>query len=131
MHFVRFHSYARSSTLFAQADFPVRPMLRRDKALHLLAECRGDEIWSVDYCRQRGVPDAWIEQAADAHESGFRHHHETIYHQNRVVNQFHGIRDEVLALKIAEVLGMDAKRIASTHLTGIAIVRAIKESLDE
>jgi len=41
-------------------------MIARDRALALLSECLGDEIWSVEHCRLRRVPDAWIEELADA-----------------------------------------------------------------
>ena len=44
-------------------------MLSRLKARMLLSECRGDEIWSAQLCREQGVPEAWIEELADAFES--------------------------------------------------------------
>ena len=45
--------------------------LTRLKALHLLAECTGDDLWSVSHCRLRGVPDHWISELTDCFESGF------------------------------------------------------------
>ena len=63
------------------------------RALARLSECRGDEIWSIEHCRERGVPEDWIDDLSDAFESGYRTDRETIYVGNTSVNQYHGVRD--------------------------------------
>ena len=106
-------------------------MLSRLKARMLLSECRGDEIWAPDTCRQKGVPEAWIEELTDTFESGFRTERETIYEQGRVTNQYNGVRDLHLAHKLAEFLGVDAKRVTEFALGREAEVRALQEAVDE
>ncbi len=39
--------------------------LPRHRALAILEQCRGDEIWSIDHCRQYGVPESWVEELSD------------------------------------------------------------------
>lgn len=104
-------------------------MISRDRALALLSECTGDEIWSLEHCRLRRVPPVWIEQLADTYESGFAADSQTIYHQQRVTNQYHGIRDVDLAVKLGEALGVDIPRATDTALNRAAVVRAIKEAV--
>lgn len=106
-------------------------MITRDRALALLSECVGDEIWSVEHCRLRRVPQAWIEELSDAYESGFQHDRQTIYYQQHAVNQYHGVRDVHLALKVGESLGIDVDQVTATALTPTAIVGAIKEAVME
>ncbi|SRR6056297_785323 len=106
-------------------------MIARDRALALLSECLGDEIWSVEHCRLRRVPDAWIEELADAFESGFAHDRQTIYYQQRVVNQYHGVRDQDLARKLGETLGVDVPQATAMAASPTAIVAAIKEAVFE
>lgn len=103
----------------------------RLKALALLDECTGVDIWPVEYCRERGVPEEWIESLADAYESGYETPWHTIYFQDRPVNQFHGVHDLELAKKLGTFLGVDVPRITSMHLTRDAIVQAIREAAEE
>ena len=105
--------------------------LTRLKALSLLSVCRGDEIWSVDHCRQVGIPDEWIEELSDCYESGFRTDSQTIYLDDNVVNQYHGVTDRDLAYKLAEFLGVDTQRVTSSALGRVAEVIALKEAIDE
>ena len=112
-------------------DATIMNQLSRMKALSLLAACRGDEIWPVDHCRERGIPDAWIEELADCYESGFRLESQTIYYEGEVVNQYHGVTDCDLAYKLAEFLGVDTQRATSSALGRIAEVNALKEAIDE
>jgi hypothetical protein len=105
--------------------------LSRLRALTLLDECTGIDIWPVEHCRSRGVPEDWIDALADAHESGFQRDEETIYLHQHVVNQFHGISDLSLAMKLGEFLGVDVDRATSAAFSRTAIVRAIKEAVDE
>ena len=77
-------------------------LLNQIKALALLTECRGDEIWSVAYCEEAGVPQPWIEQLSDAFESGFKFDRDTIYVEGEVVNQYYGVSDRDIAFKLAE-----------------------------
>jgi len=106
-------------------------MLSRLKARMLLAECRGDEIWSPATCRQRGVPEAWIEELTDTFESGFRSDRMTIYEDGKVTNQYHGVRDVELAHKLADFLGVDSKRVTEMVLGREAEVRALQEAVEE
>lgn len=106
-------------------------MISRDRALALLSECVGDEIWSVEHCRLRRVPPTWIEELSDAFESGFQSDRQTIYYQQRPVNQYHGIRDVHLAMKVGQSLGVDVDEATATALSPTAIVSAIKEAVME
>jgi hypothetical protein len=106
-------------------------MLDRLKARILLEECTGRDIWSVETCRAKGVPEAWIEELAEAYESGFERDRETIYHQGRVTNQYHGVHDLLLARKLAALLDVDVDRVMRMALGEPAEVRALREEADE
>ncbi len=106
-------------------------MISRLKALNLLAECQGDEIWPVELCRNKGVPETWIDELVDCFESGFNSDHETVYYQNEVVNQYHGICDLDLAYKIAELFAIDTEQVTSLAIGRRAQVTAIKEAIEE
>jgi RNase P protein component len=47
------------------------------------------------------------------------------------VNQFHGISDLSLAMKLGTFLGIDVTRATSNAFSRTAIVRAIKEAVEE
>lgn len=106
-------------------------MLSRLRALALLSECTGFDIWTVEHCRERGVPNEWIETLSDAFESGYDHDRQTIYFGDRPINQFHGVRDVDLAVRLGAHLGLDVGRVTSTALGDPATVRAIKEAVEE
>lgn len=97
----------------------------------LLLKCTGDEIWDLETCRRAGIPSGWIDELADSFESGFDTDRNTIYHQGRVVNQFHGVLDLHLAYKLAEFLGIDWQRATASAIGRRAEVAAIKAELDE
>ncbi len=101
----------------------------RHRALAILDECRGDEIWSVEHCRMRGVPEAWIEELADAFESGFNSDSQTIYWNGQTTNQFHGVHDVKLAIAVAQSMGLDVDRVTEAALGRRGIVQAIKEAV--
>lgn len=103
--------------------------LPRDRALAILDECRGDEIWSIEHCRERGVPEIWIEELSDTFESGFNRNSETIYWKGNVTNQFHGVHDVALATRVAQSMGIDVDRVTAMVLGRMAMVRAIKEAV--
>ncbi len=103
--------------------------LPRHRALAILDECTGDHIWSPQHCADRGLPNDWVTRLGDAHESGFRDDSETIYTDRGVTNQYHGIRDVDLAVRIGRELGVDVDRILFTQTTRVAIVAAIKEAV--
>ena len=105
--------------------------MNRIKALALLSECTGRDIWSLEYCRERRVPEEWIAELTDCFESGFRSDRQTIYHEERVVNQYEGIHDRDLAMKLAAVIGVDVQGAIATALGPEAEVRAVKEAVDE
>jgi hypothetical protein len=106
-------------------------LLNEILALNLLNQCRGDEIWSVEVCREQGVPEAWIAELSDCFESGFRSDRQTIYVAGRVTNQYHGVRDRDLAFRLAEYLGVDTSRVTAQVLGSVAEVRALKEAVEE
>lgn len=101
------------------------------KALMLLQECTGVDIWPIEHCRRRGIPEAWIEELADAFESGFQRDSQTIYFQDRAVNQFHGILDFDLAIRLGQQLGLDVESITSSTMTPQTTVRALQEAAEE
>ena len=106
-------------------------MLNRLKALTLLSECTGDDIWSIEHCRLRGVPEAWIEELADCYESGFRSDSQTIYVEQRIVNQYQGIRDIDLAIKLGEYLGVPVADLQCVSATRARLVSAIRDAVLE
>ena len=106
-------------------------MLNRLKALTLLSECTGDDIWSEEPCRTRGVPEAWIEELADCFESGFRSDRQTIYVERRVVNQYRGVRDVDLAMKLGEYLGVPVAELQAISATRSRLVDAIRDAVLE
>lgn len=106
-------------------------MLNRLKALTLLSECTGDDIWSVEHCRLRGIPPEWIDELADCYESGFDRNTQTIYYHERIVNQYHGIRDVDLAIKLGEYLGVDVGDLIATTPSRARLVLAIRQAIEE
>jgi prepilin signal peptidase PulO-like enzyme (type II secretory pathway) len=105
--------------------------LTRLKALTLLSECTGDDIWSVEHCRLRGVPEAWIEALVDCYESGFERESQTIFVRNSLVNQYHGLRDIDLAIKLGEFLGVDVETLNAASATRARLVLAILQAIEE
>lgn len=105
--------------------------LTRLKALTLLSECTGDDIWSVSHCRLRGVPEGWIEDLGDCYESGFERASQTIFVRDTVVNQYHGLRDIDLAVKLGEFLGVDVASLHASSATRARLVIAIRQAIEE
>lgn len=109
----------------------------RLKALLLLSECTGDDIWSIEYCQQRGVPEAWVEEAADCFESGFDRDSETIYAPDvsagefRVTNQYAGVRDVDLAWRLGKWLGLDVEDLKQRSISRSHFVRLAQEAIEE
>lgn len=105
------------------------------RALILLGECTGDDIWSIDHCEQRRVPREWVAQLRDCYESGFepgfRESDETIFVGSSIVNQYEGIRDVDLALKIGEYLDLDLDELRAVSPDRASLVRAIREAAEE
>ncbi len=105
--------------------------LPRHRALALLDQCTGEHVWSPEHCAQRGVPAAWVEELADAHESGFRTDSQTLYTDQGVTNQYYGVHDLRLALRLGAALGVDIDRITARHIGRRAIVSAIKAAVSD
>ncbi|WP_372894833.1 hypothetical protein [Stieleria sp.] len=101
----------------------------RHRLLSLLAECTGDDIWSVEHCRARRIPESWIQQLSDAYESGFQSDHQTIYTEAGVTNQYHGVRDVDLASRLAESMGIHVDANALARLGRARLVQAIKDAV--
>lgn len=100
-------------------------------AMRLLLACRGDEIWPLDHCRQWEIPESWIAELSDCHESGFRYQMQEIWTDHGLVNQFHGIADIRLAIRAAEILGIDVDSVSRTSRTPSELVRRLQSELDE
>lgn len=100
-------------------------------ALMLLSQCTGDEIWSPEHCRQHGVPQEWLEELLDNYESSFDRDSDTIYVDNRPTNQYHGVRDVDLAIKLGEYLGVDVAWAHSRASSRRHLVRLIREAVEE
>ncbi len=73
----------------------------------------------------------WLEHLSDQFESGFQRDSETIYVGDRVVNQYHGIRDVDLALKLGEYLGVDLNAVQANASSRRHLVRLIREAIEE
>lgn len=101
------------------------------KAQMLLMKCSGDEIWSVETCRSEGIPEQWIDELRDTFESGFNSDRNSIYVNNQLTNQYHGVLDLHLAYKLAEFLGVDWQAATQFALGRKAEVTAIKEAFEE
>ena len=97
----------------------------------LLSECTGRDIWSVEHCRLRRVPKAWIDELTDCFESGFDSDRDTIYVADSVVNQYQGIRDVDLAVKLGEFLGIDTRSIHRDASTPEQFVTTIQQLAEE
>lgn len=106
-------------------------MLSRLKALVLLGECTGDDIWSVEHCTLRGVPGSWMAELTDCFESGFRQSSQTIFVGDSVVNQYQGVRDVDLAIRLGEFLGIDTGALVDVSPTRSSLVHAIKQAVEE
>ncbi len=105
--------------------------LTRIRALALLSECTGDDIWSVEHCRLRSVPEIWIDELQDCFESGFQDQSQTIFVGPREVNQYHGVRDVDLAVRLGEYLGVDVERLRVVSPTRSRLVHAIRQAIEE
>ncbi len=105
--------------------------LNRLKALMLLSECTGDDIWSPEHCRLRGVPEAWFEHLSDNFESGFERDSDTIYVDERPTNQYRGLRDVDLAVKLAVYLGVNVEAVEANASSRRHFVRLIREAVEE
>ncbi len=103
----------------------------RLRALRLLSECTGDDIWSLEHCSAHGVPPIWMDELADCFESNFERDSDTIYLEQRPTNQYHGIRDVDLALRLGEYLGINVDSLKSTSLTRAELVRNIRHAVEE
>ena len=106
------------------------------KAQMLLLKCTGNHIWSIQTCRNEGIPEIWIEELRDSFESGFDTDRNTIYvddglNGEKIVNQYEGVLDLHLAYKLAEYLGIDWKSETALKLGRSAEVEALKDALDE
>lgn len=103
-------------------------MFDRLRAMMLLDECTGDDIWPVEYCRSVGVPESWLEELADCFESGFLAERQKIYLADRLVNQFYGVHDRDLAFKLGEFLGIDVMEVTRGAWDRRTEVRALQEA---
>ena len=101
------------------------------KAQMLLMKCAGDEIWSVETCQSEGIPEQWIEELRDTFESRFDSKRNSIYVDNQLTNQYHGVLDLHLAYKLAEFLGVNWQAATQFALGRQAEVKAIQEAFEE
>lgn len=101
------------------------------QATMLLLQCSGDEIWSETICREKGIPELWINELVDNFESGFDSDRNTIYLDQGVVNQYRGVLDLHLAYKLSEFLGIDWQKATAGALSRRAEVAAMQAEIDE
>ena len=66
---------------------------------------------------------------SDAIESGYKTDTVTIYVDNGATNQYHGVRDLDLAIRLGKVLGVDVERATQSSISRRAIVQAIKNAV--
>lgn len=104
-------------------------MLPRHRVLALLTECTGDDIWSLEHCRDRALPDAWITRLTDTYESGFQSRDETIFTDEGLTNQYRGVRDVDLAICLAHELGIQVGPNDLARLGRARLVQAIKDAV--
>lgn len=105
--------------------------MNRSNLLNWLAECTGDDVWSIDYCRQAGIPDTWISELSEIYESGFKSPGEILYRHGNRIHQYRGVRDSDLAKRIAQQLGLRVDPIEQASLSHSDLVRRIKEAVEE
>ncbi len=132
-----FKKIAEFGGVVNEVQFEREAMIARQRALALLSECTGETLWPVEHCVIRGVPQVWIDELAAAFESGFENDRDTIYRdevdfaKRRATNQFHGVRDVDLAIRLGESLGVDVAKIRQFALGRAAVVEAIKQAVME
>ena len=97
----------------------------------ILLKCQGDELWPEDVCLAAGIPQAWIDELVEQYESGFDIDQNTIYKDGRMINQFQGVSDLLLAYKLADYIGIDWQRETGHIVSRTGKVAALKEALDE
>ena len=127
--FCKYHTLAICPT-----NQPIEKLImeiRRDRALKLLSQCRGDEIWSVQHCLDQGVPKSWVDELSDAYESGYRSDSQTIYENGQMTNQYHGVRDLDLAVRLAQCLGISIDSMQIELMDRLSAVVAIKQAVME
>ena len=84
----------------------------------MLLKCQGDEIWNVETCRSAGVPEDWIEELLDRFESGYDSDRNTIYHENKMVNQYEGVSDLKLLISLPSIWASIGKERVPVRLVG-------------
>ena len=105
--------------------------MNKVKAQILLMKCLGDEIWSIETCQKEGIPEQWITELRNTFESGFDTDRNTIYVDDKLTNQYHGILDLHLAYKLAEFLGVDCQAETQSSLGRRAEVKALQVAFEE
>ena len=73
----------------------------------------------------------WLESLTDNFESGFQRDADTIYLGEQVINQYHGLRDVDLAIKLGEYLGVDVDSVRANASSRRHLVRLIREAVEE
>ena len=106
-------------------------MISQTHAISVLMECTGRDIWSIETCVQKRIPEDWINELKDCFESGFLYDQQKIFHKNELINQFEGVFDRDLAIKIAQFLGVHVDNAIATALSPAQEVAALKEAIIE
>ncbi len=97
----------------------------------LLDSCTGREIWSLNFCQQKEIPETWVAEHLDCFESGFVSDRQTIYENEQIVNQYEGVHDLDIAYKLAAYLGANVHEAVRAAISPEAAVRALKEAVEE
>jgi hypothetical protein len=106
-------------------------MINQADAMFLLMQCTGRDIWSVEICREKRIPENWIVELADCFESGFANQRQSIFYDNQLVNQFHGVFDRDLAIKLAAQIGIDVAETIAMAASPEQEVAALQEAAIE
>ncbi len=77
------------------------------------------------------IPAQWIEDLADCYESGYDRDSQTIYYRERMINQYEGIRDVDLAIKLGEYLGVNVSDLIDLSPSRARLVVAIRQAIEE
>lgn len=107
-------------------------MLSRDVVLRLAEECDGWSILCPERLRSMGLPDAAVDELAQAFESDLSRRTSTIYVDGRPVNQQYGVYSLELLRWLAKQVGADCAGVVAvgrgtqSEQLKVAIERAVE-----
>ncbi len=75
------------------------------------------------------VPQQWITELSDAFESNFQRDSDSIYTDDGRTNQYHGVRDVDLAIRLAQSIGIQVDSSSLARYGRSRLVQAIKDAV--